>query len=127
MWVSNFYSDSISEVSSAGLVLSNGYTGGGLSHPQTIAIDGAGNLWIANYRGSSITELAGASSTAPAGTALSPAAGFGSHSAMRQGYAIAVDASGNLWVSNFGSNTITEFVGLAAPVKTPLIGPPNTP
>jgi len=127
VWVSNFYSDSISEVSSAGLILSNGYTAGGLSHPQAIAIDGAGNLWIANYRGSSISELAGVSATAPAGTALSPAAGFGSHSAMRQGYAIAVDASGNIWVSNFGSNTITEFVGLATPVKTPLIGPPNTP
>jgi streptogramin lyase len=126
--VSNFYSDSVSEVSASGVILSNGYTGGGLSHPQSIAVDGAGKLWIANYRGSSITELAGASSAPIApGTALSPAAGLGGHTALSQAYAIAVDASGNLWVSNFGSNTITEFVGIASPVRTPLIGPPVTP
>lgn len=126
VWLTNFYSDSISEVSGAGAVLSTGYTGGGLSHPQAIAIDGAGNLWIANYRGSSITELSGAGSGTP-GAALSPAIGYGLHTAMRQSYSIAVDASGNLWISNLGSNTVTEFVGLAAPVRTPLVGPPSTP
>ena len=128
VWVSNFYGDSISEVSAAGVVVSIGYSGGGLKNPQSIAIDGAGNLWVANYRASAISELAGASATPlAAGTALSPAAGLGGHAALRQSYAIAVDASGNLWVSNFGSNTITEFVGLAAPVRTPLIGPPVAP
>jgi streptogramin lyase len=128
VWVANFYGDSISEVSPAGLVVSNGYGGGGLNHPQSIAIDGAGNLWVANYRASAISEFAGASA-APIvpGTALSPAGGLGGHAALLQSYAIAVDASGNIWVSNFGSNTITEFVGLAVPVRTPLIGPPVTP
>ncbi|HEX3569989.1 MAG TPA: hypothetical protein VHU44_04135 [Acidobacteriaceae bacterium] len=128
VWITNFYGDSVSEVSASGLILSSGYTGGGLNHPQGIAIDGAGMIWITNYRGTSITELSGAPSSATApGTALSPAGGLGSHSAFLQAYAIAVDASGNLWVSNFGSNTITEFVGLAAPVRTPLIGPPSAP
>ena len=42
-------------------------------------------------------------------------------------YAIAIDPSGNLWISNFGSNLLTEFVGLASPVKTPLITLPVTP
>jgi len=128
VWVSNFYGDSISKVSAAGVVASNGYTGGGLNHPQSIAIDGAGNLWVANYRASAISEFAGASSgpVAP-GTALSPAGGLGGHTALEQSYAIVVDASGNIWVSNFASNTVTEFVGLGAPVRTPLIGPPATP
>ena len=44
-----------------------------------------------------------------------------------EAFAVAIDASGNLWVTNFGSNTLTEFIGLAVPVKTPLIGPPQTP
>jgi streptogramin lyase len=128
VWASNFYGDSISEVSAAGIVVSSGYTGGGLDHPQSIAIDGAGNLWVANYRASAISEFAGASTapTAP-GTALSPAGGFGGHAALRQSYAIAIDASGNVWVSNFGSNTITQFVGMASPVRTPLLGPPAAP
>jgi NHL repeat len=127
VWVTNFYGDSVSEVSPTGSMLSAGYTGGGLNHPQTIAVDGSGNLWVSNYRGNSITELAGASATAPPGTPLSPAAGLGAHAAMVLSYAIAIDASGNVWVTNFGSNTLTEFVGLAAPVRTPLIGPPVLP
>jgi hypothetical protein len=42
-------------------------------------------------------------------------------------FAVAVDASGNLWISNFATSTLTEFIGLAAPVRTPLIGPPAAP
>jgi hypothetical protein len=38
-----------------------------------------------------------------------------------------VDASGNLWISAFATNTLTEFIGLAAPVRTPRIGPPAAP
>jgi hypothetical protein len=52
---------------------------------------------------------------------------LGGDAALLEAYAIAVDASGNLWISNFGSNTLTEFVGLASPVRTPLIGPPAAP
>jgi DNA-binding beta-propeller fold protein YncE len=43
-------------------------------------------------------------------------------------FAVAVDASGNLWVTNSnGANTVTVFIGLATPVKTPLLGPPQLP
>lgn len=127
LWIANYYGDSISEISSAGVVLSKGtYAGGGIDHPQGIAIDGAGNVWVANYRSPSLTELAGANSASP-GAALSPTAGLGPDAELLEAYAIAVDASGNLWISNFGSNTLTEFIGLAAPVRTPLIGPPVAP
>jgi streptogramin lyase len=37
-------------------------------------------------------------------------------------YSVAVDGSGNVWLSNSGTNTLTEFVGLAAPIYTPLGG-----
>ncbi|WP_188758983.1 NHL repeat-containing protein [Edaphobacter acidisoli] len=126
LWVSNFFGDSISEISSSGTVVSSGYTGGALNHPQGMAVDGAGNVWVANYRGPSITELASATSSSP-GKILSPAAGFSPDASLLEAFAIAVDASGNLWVTNFGSNTLTEIVGLAAPVKTPLLGPPQAP
>ncbi|HEY4382811.1 MAG TPA: NHL repeat-containing protein [Acidobacteriaceae bacterium] len=127
LWLTNYYGDSISEISSSGAVVSSGgYVNGGLSHPQGIAIDGAGTVWIANYRSPAITELAGAGATVP-GAALSPAGGLGADAALLEAYAIAVDASGNLWVSNFGSNVLTEFVGMASPVKTPQIGLPAAP
>jgi hypothetical protein len=123
VWVANYYDDSVGLLSSAAKVLSSGgFKGGGLAHPQGIAIDGAGNVWVANYRGPALTELAGASATIP-GAPLSPAAGFGPDAKLLEAFALALDAGGNIWITNFGSNTITEFVGMAAPVRTPLLGP----
>ena len=58
---------------------------------------------------------------------LSPTDGFGMDAALSQPFGIAIDASGNIWVSNAGTATLTQFVGLASPVKTPLTGPPASP
>jgi streptogramin lyase len=127
VWVSNFDGNSISEISGAGVVLSNGgITSASLDHPDDIAIDGAGTVWICNYRGPSLTELAGSTASVP-GTVLSPAGGLGSDAGLLEAYSLAIDASGNLWVSNKGSNTLTQFIGLAAPVRTPQIGPSVAP
>ena len=38
-----------------------------------------------------------------------------------------IDASGNLWVVNHTTNILTEIVGLATPVKTPQVGPVQSP
>lgn len=127
VWVTNFDGKSISEISGAGTVLSNGgYSSASLVDPDDIAIDGAGTVWISNYRGPSLTELAGSTAPVP-GTVLSPAGGLGSDAGLLEAYSLAIDASGNLWVSNKGSNTLTQFIGLAAPVRTPQIGPSVAP
>lgn len=127
IWVANYYASNVALVSAAGKVLSgNGFTGGGLTQPQGIAVDGAGNVWVANYRGPALTELAAAGSTTP-GAMLSPNAGWSPDARLLEAYSLAIDAAGNIWVSNFGSNTLTEFVGMAAPVKTPLLGPVRIP
>jgi hypothetical protein len=126
VWVANYFGDSISEVGANGIVLLDGITGGGVQHPQGIAVDGSGTVWVANYRGGSISEISGSSSNSP-GTFLSPASGFGTDASMLEPYALALDASGNAWVSNFGNDTVTQFVGIATPIKTPLAGPPSLP
>lgn len=127
VWIANFYGDSVSLISSSGAVTSSGYTGNGaLVRPQGIAVDGAGNVWVANYRQSYLVELAGTNSSA-VGQSLSPATGLGGDAGLLEAYALAVDASGNIWVSNQGNNTITKYVGLAAPVKTPLSALPKAP
>jgi sugar lactone lactonase YvrE len=133
VWVSNFYGDSVSQVSSAtNAVVSSGYTGGGIAQPAGLAIDGAGNVWVANFRGLtqnsslSLSELAGSASSSP-GQPISPTAGWGPDAALLEAYGIAIDPSGNVWVTNFGNNTLTEFVGMATPLKTPVIGLPQAP
>jgi sugar lactone lactonase YvrE len=142
LWTANYYSDSVSELAlrsdGSATVVGTPSTGGGILRPNGIAVDGAGNVWVTNFRGNSISELEGAK-TASAGTVLSPAAGFGSDAPLISPFAVAIDASGNVWVSNQGGKSIqqgnqttqqfmiTEFPGAATPVKTPVIGPPQLP
>lgn len=126
VWVANYYGNSISEVNSCGTLAVDAATGGGVLRPQGIAVDGGGTVWVANYFGNSLSELSG-SSSATAGSFVSPSTGFGTGAGLLQPYGLAVDASGSVWVSNFGNNTLTQFIGIAAPVKTPLAGPVQVP
>lgn len=141
IWASNFYGDSVSQVSPTGAIVSpqTGYSGGGIFHPQGIAVDGAGSVWVMNLRvaaghtNPTLAQLAGSSTSAP-GSILSPAAGLMEDVNLVQPYAMAIDASGNMWITNFtndstyaNSNSIVELIGVAAPVKTPVIGPPQVP
>jgi streptogramin lyase len=127
IWTANYYGDSVGLVSSSGTVLSGtGYTGGGLSHPQGIAVDGSGTAWVVNYRGPALSELAAASASTP-GAILSPASGWAPDAKLSEAFGLAIDASGNLWATNFATNTLTEFVGLATPVQTPQLGPVRIP
>ncbi len=126
VWMANYYGNSISEVNTCGTMLLDAATGGGIDHPQGIAVDGAGTVWVANFLTGSLSEIGGAKSSAP-GAFLSPSSGFGTDAALSQPYSLAIDSSGSVWVSNFGESTITQFIGIAAPVKTPLLGPPQLP
>jgi hypothetical protein len=99
-----------------------GYTGGGLSIPEDIAIDGAGNVWVANratnatsppYPDSDISEFNSV------GTAISSSTGY--QAGLNLSLRIAVDGSGNVWVTNASLNSITEFVGAGSPVVTPKV------
>jgi len=130
VWTANFASSTVSEIElgtdGSATVVSTGYTGGGLDHPNGIAVDGAGSVWVTNFKSTTITELRGAASATP-GKAASPAGGFGQDAQLLEPYAVAIDAAGSVWVSNFGLSTLTEFVGAAVPVKTPLTGPAGLP
>ena len=109
---------SLSEFTSTGTPITGtgGYSGGGLDNPYGIAIDGAGNVWAANNGGDSdsISEISSG------GTAISGASGY-VNQLMFSPYGIAVDGSGNVWVtSDDNVGPLTEFVGAATPVVTPI-------
>jgi HYDIN/CFA65/VesB-like, Ig-like domain len=129
VWVTNEFggptaTGSLSEFSSAGAPLSPsiGYTGGGLYAPAGLAIDGNGDIWAANSGANGLSEFSSA------GTPLSPASGYVG-GGLNGPVALAVDTAGNLWVINNtnSSSSVSEFIGLAPPVKTPLLGLPQRP
>lgn len=127
VWAANYYGSSVSRITASGKVANGSpYVGPTLTYPSAVAIDGAGNVWVSNFREHRLTELAGSDTPTP-GAVLSPAAGWASDAGLNQPLALAADASGNLWVSNFIAGTVTELIGVAAPVKTPLLGPVQQP
>jgi len=130
-WITNYSGSYVTELSSSGVSQSliDGGTDGGVSggYPIGIAVDAAQNVWVADYRATAITELAGNSNALPAGTALSPAKGYGLDASLLLPYAVAPDASGNVWVSDFGNNEIVMFFGLATPTVTPVRPIPAAP
>jgi sugar lactone lactonase YvrE len=115
-------------------------SGGGLCMPRVSMFDGDGELWVGNY-----TALPADSppATTSCGNSLShfdvsrgkvTNSGMGS-GGFKGGFAVAgpvgigdfteplglaIDGSGNIWVADGQSNFITELVGAAAPVVTPL-------
>jgi hypothetical protein len=123
-WIPDLEGNSVTVLSNSDSAVSGatGYSGGGLSGPDFIALDGSGNAWITNRMNSvnSISEIS------HAGIALSPSNGFRA-GGLASPYQIAVDGSGDVWVTN-SFTTITEFIGAATPVITPLAaGLPVTP
>jgi Bacterial Ig-like domain (group 3) len=95
------------------------FTGGGLLQPTAVAIDGAGQVWIANG-GNSVSSFSNS------GTAQSPATGYGATTAAaptpyNAPSGIAVDQAGSVWITNSGGNTVTRIFGSAAPVVAPLV------
>jgi len=126
--VTDYLGDSIAQLARDGTIISTGYSDNKASivYPQGIAIDGSGNVWVTNFGGNSITELAGSAANSP-GQILSPTAGYAKDAGLSQAFAVAIDASGNLWITNFSTNTLTEIVGLAPPAKTPQLGPVQSP
>ncbi len=126
VWTANYYDDSVGLVSGGRVLSGNGYVGGGLDHPDGIAADGSGTVWVVNHRAPGLSQLAGASTTLP-GAILSPVAGWAPDTGMSEGFGVAIDAAGNVWVSSNGDDRLIEYVGLATPVKTPLMGATRIP
>jgi hypothetical protein len=77
------------------------YSGGGLSGPQGVAVDGSGNVWVTNDTVAGVTKL---SSVGAAATG-SPFTGGG----LSLPYGIAIDTNGNAWIANNTSGSVTEF------------------
>jgi DNA-binding beta-propeller fold protein YncE len=130
------------------------FTGGGLTIPWGIAVDGADNVWVANFAGRRLSHFCGARPRncppgLETGEPISPSRGY-RFDGLARNTGVAVDPSGNVWLANNwkrdplvpvevepgvtklvaqnpGDFQIVAFVGLASPVRTPLLGPVRSP
>jgi hypothetical protein len=76
--------------------------------PYGFAFDGAGDLWVADFSGSTVVEytpsqLVSSGNPTPAVTISANAGSLGEPSG------VAFDASGDLWVGNVSSNTLVDY------------------
>jgi hypothetical protein len=130
-WVTSFYGGDVVRLASDGTnqTLVDGGTDGGIAsgYPLGVSVDAAQNVWVGLYGGAAFTELVGGSGYQAAGTALSPANGYGLDAKLQYPFGILPDQSGNIWVSNYGANTLTMFFGLATPTARPLYSSPIAP
>ena len=128
-------------IKSSGKLAAKPFEGGGLRNPWGIAVDGDDNVWVANFGGRRLSELCGIEvrncppGKRRTGAAISPqGSGYGFDGLVRN-TGVAIDPSGNVWLANNWKNApiqtnpggyqIVAYLGLAAPVKAPQIGPPE--
>jgi len=86
------------------------YSGGGLSGPQGIAIDGLGQAWVTNDTVASVTKLSSA------GVVLSGTAGY-TGGGLSLPYGVAIDSAGDAWIANNSSGSVTEYSATGAPLS----------
>ena len=88
----------------------NNYTVG--NEPDALAVDATGNVWVANYGGSGVTEL----NSSGQQVSGSP------YTVGNEPDALAVDATGNVWVANYGGSDVTELSPTGVTIGTFPVG-----
>jgi hypothetical protein len=108
------------------------FTGANFYQAFGAAVDGNGNIWVTNRFNASL----GGSAAAPgastiieltsAGVAVSPSTNYTYGGILDDPLNLAIDPSGDIWVTNYGGSKLVEIIGGAAPVVTPLSNAANS-
>ncbi len=97
------------------------FTNGGVNNPSAIAVDGDNHVWVANFFETvGVAEFDAATRT-PISPATSFYGGYYTGSEQTEIGAVAVDASGNVWLSSWGTQSVNELVGAGAPTVQPIV------
>ena len=101
VWSANFGNSSVSAHASTGAALSpaSGYVATGMVQPNAIAVDVLGQVFTTNQN-NSVTKLSNA------GVGLATIQNGG----LNGGFAVAVDASQNIWVANSNGSSVSKVL-----------------
>src|SRR6202007_535518 len=106
-WLANT-NNSISKFNNLGAADSgsSGYTGGGLNTPKSIALDTAGNVWVANFGPNTLSKFFSL------GVAITGSGGYtGGGLSGPQG--LAFSGNGDIWIAD-DEYSVSEFSGSTA-------------
>lgn len=122
--------------------------GSSLNVPWGLSIDGRDNVWVGNFLGTGLLQLCGADPRqCPEGRSSGDVIHTYVNGNTQSVTDVAIDPAGNVWYANnwnvldavaisdpprrnstkAGGDGVVVFYGLAAPVRTPLIGPVRRP
>jgi hypothetical protein len=123
---SNNYGYYLTEMTgSGGAFVDNTYSTGQepLFQANGIAIDGSGHVFVTTFgSGTNPNYSTWIGEYSSGGVSLTPAGGFhDATSGCQNATGLAIDGSGNVWVSCSGPSSVMEYIGLATPVVTPLV------
>jgi streptogramin lyase len=149
LWVASFEGQAVTEVTGAGKVSANSpIRSKSINGPWGVAVDGDDNVWVADFLGDAFVELCGRDAAScprkpngqrrRTGDTISPPRTGYTNTGVQHLTCVQVDPSGNVWGCNnwttgssfkdfVGGDGLVELVGAAAPVKAPLVGPPQRP
>jgi hypothetical protein len=118
LWLVDAGNNSIDELSKAQLDAGSGNVAApalvisstDLSDPGFVAFDGLGNAWVGSFVGNQIAEFS-ASQLTSGGSKLPTVllSDDGSGTSLSSPAEVALDKSGNLWVANYGADTVVEY------------------
>jgi hypothetical protein len=121
-WVPNQFGGDVSVFDANGTpVTGSPFANSGINNAEAVAVDGDNHVWIANFfEAQGVAEF-----DATTRTPLSPStafySGYYTGSEATEIGAVAVDASGNVWMASWGTDSINELVGAGAPTVQPIV------
>jgi sugar lactone lactonase YvrE len=111
LYVADFGNNEIREINSQDVVSTFVTAAAGLNGPYGVALDSGGNLYVTDSANQAIKMVTpNAVVTTLAGGSLGDDNGTGSTAQFNFPFGIVVDASGDLYVGDFGNNEIRELV-----------------
>jgi hypothetical protein len=86
------------------------YSGSALDGPTSLAVDGAGDIWVVNTSGNSLSEFTNN------GSVLSGSLGY-TGGGLSGPASLAIDPSTNVWVTNPPANSLSQFSSSGTPAS----------
>ena len=111
IWISNYYSNNITELSPTGTTIGTYNVG---TNPAGIAIDVSGNVWIVNNGSGNVTELSSTGILIGTYSVGTTAPGT-----------IVIDPSGNIWVTSGPSGAVSKLSSTGSLIGIYSVGSSN--